>query len=259
MPLNNDVLLVIPCFRESGRLGPFLEELCHKLAALGGVQVLIVEDGGGVEEQRLMDDLVAPYRQKYPFILPARHLVENVGKGGAIYAGWSGETESRWLAFVDADGSCGASEVVRIITQARSEQDAARAYFAARVRMLGRTVSRLWYRHVMGRAYATMVEFLLHSPAYDTQCGLKVVPRLAFEQVRDHLVLRGFAFDVELMVALQCAGTEVVEMPINWHETAGGKINLLSEPWRMFFDLLQVRSRRSAGCYSSTQSPRSEN
>jgi hypothetical protein len=249
MPENHEVLLVIPCFRESGRLAPFLEELCQKLSTLEGVQIRLVEDGGGAEEEQRMAALVAPFRQKYPFILPLHHLDQNVGKGGAIYAGWSLEQEARWLAFVDADGSCGAEEVVRLIRMARCEDAPARGYFASRVKMLGTRIVRLWYRHVMGRVYATLVETLLHSPAYDTQCGLKLVPREAFAKIRDELVLYGYAFDVELMVALQCVGTEIVEVPINWHEVPGGKINLIREPWRMLRDVLRVRARRAAGCY----------
>ena len=250
MAADHEVLLVIPCFHESRRLGPFLEELCQQLVPLGGVRVRIVEDGSGVEEEKRMAVLVAKFREKYPFIMPVHHLDQNVGKGGAIYAGWSLEEGARWLAFVDADGSCGATEVVRLIRTARSEDLPARAYFASRVKMLGTRITRLWYRHVMGRIYATLVETLLHSPAYDTQCGLKLVPRQSFAQVREKLLLRGYAFDVELMVALQCAGTEVVEVPIDWHEVPGGKINLLREPWRMLQDVLRVRARRAAGGYS---------
>lgn len=250
MPENHEVLLVIPCFRESERLAPFLVELCQKLSTLEGVRIRVVEDGGGAEEEQRMAALVASFRQKYPFILPVHHLDKNVGKGGAIYAGWSLEEQARWLAFVDADGSCGAGEVVRLIDLARREDAPSRGYFASRVKMLGTRIIRLWYRHVMGRAYATLVETLLHSPAYDTQCGLKLVPREAFAKIRDELVLRGYAFDVELMVALQCAGTEIVEVPINWHEVPGGKINLIREPWRMLRDVLRVRARRAAGCYS---------
>lgn len=245
-----DVLLVIPCYRESGRLAPFLDELCGALSTLGGTQVLVVEDGSDAEEQRRMEELVNRVREKNSFVLPVHHLEQNVGKGGAVYAGWSTEKRARWLAFVDADGSCEASEVARLIRLVREENKPSRAYFAARIRMLGHKISRLWYRHVIGRIYATLVEVLLHSPVYDTQCGLKLVPRKAFEQVQEALTLRGFAFDVELMVALQCRGVEVVEVPIDWHETPGGKINLLSEPWRMLKDLLHVRSSRAAGRYS---------
>ncbi len=36
-----------------------------------------------------------------------------------------------------------------------------------------------------------------------------------------------------------------MEVPIDWHETPGGKLNLASEPWRMLRDVLRVRARRA--------------
>jgi glycosyltransferase involved in cell wall biosynthesis len=249
MTPTQDVYLVIPCFRESNRLGPFLEQLCPAMAQAGAVQIRVVEDGGGPEEQRRMDALVSPFRDRFPFVLPVLHLEQNLGKGGAVYAGWA-EAQTRWLAFSDADGSCSASEIARMIELARTENKPARAYFASRVKMLGRTVTRFWYRHLMGHVYARLVDHLLNITSYDTQCGLKLVPRESFQRLQGRLTIHRYAFDVELLIALQCVGTEVVEVPIDWHETPGGKLNLVSEPWRMLSDVLKVRAHRAAGHYS---------
>ena len=49
-----DVLLVIPCYRESGRIGAFLDELAERMTALGGVRIRVVEDGSDPEEQQRM-------------------------------------------------------------------------------------------------------------------------------------------------------------------------------------------------------------
>jgi hypothetical protein len=118
------------------------------------------------------------------------------------------------------------------------------AFFASRIKMLGRRVDRLLKRHLLGRVYATLVSELLQVPVYDSQCGLKMVPRAAFEKVRDRLVVKDFAFDVELMVSLLDTGCEISEVPIHWHETPGGKVNLLKDSWRMARDVWRIRQRR---------------
>lgn len=110
--------------------------------------------------------------------------------------------------------------------------------------MLGRHVDRLLKRHLLGRVYATLVSELLQVPVYDSQCGLKMVPRAAFEKVADRLVVKDFAFDVELMVALLDTDCEISEVPIDWHETPGGKVNLLKDSWRMAGDVWRIRQRR---------------
>jgi dolichyl-phosphate beta-glucosyltransferase len=85
---------------------------------------------------------------------------------------------------------------------------------------------------------------MLRIPVYDSQCGLKLVPRLAYEHVAKRLTIMRFAFDVELMVALLDTGCEIREIPIDWHETAGGKVHLVRDSWRMARDVAHIRARR---------------
>ena len=239
---NEGIHLVVPCFRESGRIGGFLPELCRTMQALGNVRVLVAEDGSDAEEVRRMNTIIEGLRAKHDCLLPLKVLPENLGKGGAVYAGWADHGGAEWLAFVDADGSCSASEVSRLLRMANVNT----AFFASRVKMLGRRVERLFKRHLLGRIYATLVSELLDIPVYDSQCGLKIVPRTAYERVADRLGVHGFAFDVELMVALLDTGCLIEEVPIDWHEMPGGKVRLLRDSWLMARDVMQIRARRAA-------------
>jgi dolichyl-phosphate beta-glucosyltransferase len=240
------VHLVVPCFRESGRIGVFLPELCEAMTRLGGVQIQVVEDGSGPEEAAAMKAVVDGLRPSFPCLLPLKVLTENLGKGGAVYAGWADHAGAQWLGFVDADGSCSASEVDRLIRLLPPPGGAPRALFASRVKMLGRRVERLLKRHLLGRIYATLVSEMLDIPVYDSQCGLKLVPRASFEEIAGGLQVKGFAFDVELMTALLDGGCEVVEVPVDWHETPGGKVRLLRDSWRMALDVWLIRKARQA-------------
>jgi len=240
---NPNALLVIPCYRESGRIEPFLDSLQRVLGADARVSVLVVEDGGGAEEQRRMQQLVETRRTAWPQLRPLLCLDQNAGKGGAVYAGWAAHEDEALLAFVDADGSCAAEEVACVLNSARQGQE--RAVFASRIKMLGKQVQRDFHRHLLGRVYATIVSETLRISVYDSQCGLKVVPRSAFEKARPLLRITGFAFDVELLCALLDTGCVVHEHPISWHETAGGKVRLLHDSWRMFRDVLTIRARRA--------------
>lgn len=240
---NSNILLVIPCYRESGRIAPFLDSLQRWLGSDARVSVLVVEDGSGAEEQRRMQQLIETRRTAWPQLRPLLCLEQNLGKGGAVYSGWAAHEGESLLAFVDADGSCAAEEVARVLDCARQGQ--ARALFASRIKMLGKNVQRDFHRHLLGRVYATIVSETLRIPVYDSQCGLKVVPRAAYEKARPLLHITGFAFDVELLCALLDTGCVVHEQPISWHETAGGKVRLLHDSWRMLRDVLAIRTRRA--------------
>jgi len=238
--MPNQISLIVPCFRESLRLPRYLPDLCRAMQTLGGVKILVVDDGSGERESTATRNLVESLRNEYPCLQSLLMLPANVGKGAAIYAGWAKSREADWLAFVDADGACSAAEVARLLTMSHGNS----ALFASRVKMLGRRVDRLFKRHLLGRVYATLVSQILRVPVYDSQCGLKVVPRAAFEKISSRLQVTGFAFDVELMVALLDTGCQIQEVPIDWHEVPGGKVNLIRDSWRMAWDVLKIRSRR---------------
>ncbi len=248
------VHLVIPCFRESGRLPGFLPGLCAAMDALGGVRVLVVDDGSGTPEWEATCALVETLRPAHPCLDPLLALPDNLGKGGAVYAGWRASSKSAdWLAFVDADGSCSASETSRLLRLAQSQPgslaaidpnlsgEPPAALIASRVKMLGRKVDRQLKRHLIGRVYATLVSQLLGIPVYDSQCGLKVIPHAAFTAVAPGLKVRGFAFDVDLILALLNHGSPVLEVPIDWHEVPGGKVRLLRDSWRMAREIWRLR------------------
>ena len=236
--MNDRVLLVIPCFHESGRIKPFLRDLKEVFRTNGDVSVLIVDDGSGDEEVARMRSIVEAEREGWSG-LRSLLSVPHEGKGGAVYAGWAANEGESWLAFVDADGSSSAHEVERLLAM-RGEG----ALFASRIKMLGRSIERHWHRHLLGRVFATLVGELLKVPVYDSQCGLKLVPREAFEKVRAGLKLRGFTFDVELLCALLDSGCRVTEVPIDWSEVSGGKVKLLRDSFRMARDVLEIRRAR---------------
>jgi dolichyl-phosphate beta-glucosyltransferase len=236
-------LLVIPCFRESDRIVPFLASLHEMLADAKWVSVLVVDDGSGGEEQSRMMAIVDGMRVIWPALRPLLRLETNQGKGGAVYAGWAASEGEELLAFVDADGSCAADSVNLLLHLAR-DQDGEVAMFGSRIKMLGCDVQRDWRRHLLGRVFATLVGETLKIPVYDSQCGLKVLPRAMFERVQPLLELKGFAFDVELITALWDTDCPMREVPIHWSETPGGKVRLLRDSWRMLRDVMKIRQRR---------------
>ena len=241
-------VLAIPCFREAVRLRLFLPSLLEALSTRPEVGVLVVDDGSGDREVKALIDLLEPLRGRFPALLAPILLANNQGKGAAVRAGWRWAMQQvgvRWLGFVDADGACSAAEVLRLYSQLDALPNLKVAILASRVRMLGRSVNRLWQRHVLGRIFATMVGRGLGIAAYDTQCGLKWLSRAAYQDIEARLSCDGFAFDVELIAALLDDGAEVIEIPVDWQEVPGGKVRLWRDSWHMALELWQIEQRRA--------------
>ena len=84
-----NALLVIPCYYESKRLPRFLLKLCE-LVELSNLSIAIqlVDDGSSQDEQKALSNLSQKLNPQYSFLREPLLLEKNLGKGGAVRAGW---------------------------------------------------------------------------------------------------------------------------------------------------------------------------
>jgi dolichyl-phosphate beta-glucosyltransferase len=242
-----EFLLVIPAFRESNRLPAFLKSLISELdAAPFTVSILVVDDGSGPDEQAFLKRFMEKVRSRTKVPLELLLLPENLGKGGAIRAGWNGAASQpfEWLGFVDADGAVSAGEVCRVLRLVAEQRGNGANYFASRVRMLGRAIKRNPMRHFAGRLFASIVGTFIDSEVYDSQCGFKVIRSQDYRLIADRLHENGFCFDVELLAALKAAGAKVIEVPIDWADVPGSKLRFIRDAWRMVLGVGRIIRRR---------------
>lgn len=241
------IVVVIPCYQDSARLGKFLPGLLEELSRMAPenpVGVLVVDDGSGADAGA-SESLIRGLRARFPALRPLLALPANVGKGGAVYAGWDLEKAAEWLAFADADGAVPPAEVRRFCELALG-LDSIDVLIASRAKLYGRHIERKPHRHVVGRVYATLSTLMVGLPVYDSQCGCKLVRRTAFARVRSLLRDLRFSFDVELLCQLQAAGARLWEEPLNrWIDEPGSKVHLVRDSWRMFWSLIHLRKRLS--------------
>lgn len=243
-----EISLVIPAFEEVERLPPFLSELAQAVAdnfPMGRIEILVVDDGSSSTASTRMASEVAKVAEYFHFVKPMLRLAQNQGKGGAVYSGWNTVgKETRWVAFVDADGAVSAEETVRLLTLAFDLPvgESHVAFFALRDMKNRHSVRRTVVRGILGRVFAGCVKALMNLPVADTQCGLKIVPNKVFAEIQASLTEMRFCFDIELTALMVRAGVEIRGIPIAWEESPGSKVRLGSAI-RMLFSLLAIRSR----------------
>ena len=237
-----DIGLVIPCYRESGRLPGFLPGLCDALAEGPAplAEVLVVDDGSGPAEADALEGLIEPLRARHGFVRPLLRLPRNEGKGATIRAGWDELAgRCRLLAFTDADGAVPAPEVARILRLASGLRGTV-AVFASRAGSY--RVERKPFRRVASVLFRGLVHGLFPLPVRDTQCGLKAVPADAYRAIRPALREAGFLFDVELALNLVRHGCPLREEPVEWHEKGGSHLRA-RHGFGMFAALIGMRVR----------------
>ena len=237
-------LLVIPHYNDAERLEPFLKNLVEVLPS--HFSILVSDDGSASGEREKLNQVIGKYTspgsERGPIVLPPHFVEKNTGKGGAVRRGWDyGEArEFSLLAFADADGAVSVTEIMRAEQHIRKNHQEVDALFGSRVKMLGRTVTRSLKRHLSGRIFATLVSWLGNVPAYDTQCGLKILKTDTYRKIRPGMQTLGFAFDVELCLLLQAAGSRMIEFPIDWHDVPGSKVSLIRDSILMGIEVVRI-------------------
>ncbi|MEZ5384616.1 MAG: hypothetical protein R3F13_03795 [Prosthecobacter sp.] len=114
----------------------------------------------------------------------------------------------------------------------RQQTEPHTALFASRMNQFSGQVRRQWKRRLIGRVFGLLVSTVLGIRIHDSQCGLKFIPRAAYQRIAPFLRIHGFAFDVELLAALHDAGVPV-EGSHRMARDPGGHVHLIRDSLRM--------------------------
>lgn len=207
------------------------------------VAVQVVDDGSPPKEGAAVAALCERLRGRWPMMRPLIALPANVGKGGAVYAGWDMAAEARWLGFCDADGSVPADEVVRLMRMVLTANDPVVCVIASRRSSDGKSVRRRWPRGGLSRLFSAWVRRCAGLRVRDTQCGCKFIPATIYQTIRPELRERRFVFDVELLKRAIEAGVRVIEEPVNWVSRPGGSLRLWRDGAAMAAGVWRLRNR----------------
>jgi len=221
------LIVVVPCYNEEQRL----PVQAFRDFALDGLRVefLFVNDGSTDGTLRLLESI----RDSDPSRFSLLDLDRNSGKAEAVRRGMLAAIERRpdYFGFWDADLATPLSEIPAFLDVFTTRPEI-EMVFAARVRLLGRSISRNPGRHYFGRVGATLISSSLGLAVYDTQCGAKLFRtsdaiRTLFEQP----FLSRWIFDVEIIARFvrqrgrDAAARAIYELPIMvWHDVKGSKV-----------------------------------
>ena len=236
------LIVVVPCFNEERRLPV---EAFRRFRLEGAqVEFCFVNDGSRDGTARVINTLVAEDPSRF-------HLVDldrNRGKAEAVRRGMV-DAFSRnpdLVGFWDADLATPLDQIEAFLEIFRTRPEI-EMVFAARVRLLGREISRNPRRHYVGRVGATLISSSLGLAVYDTQCGAKIF-RVSdlMRQIFAEPFLSRWIFDVEIIARFvkqrgrDAAATAIYELPIKvWHDVQGSKvkstdfIRALTDLWKI--------------------------
>ncbi len=229
-----DISIVVPAFNEERRLPPTLIDIIDLFDRKGAkYEVIVVDDGSS--------DNTAEVVRKFERVRAEVRLIQlpkNHGKGHAVRLGVL-NSHGAIILFADADGATPIAEVSRLQAALAAGFDIAIGSRA--LASQDTKVATSIHRRLLGRVFNYCVNIILLPSITDTQCGFKMFTRKAalflFRKQRSDR----FSFDVELLFLAHKVGLSVKEVPINWTNVPGSKVNLVMDALLMFRDIFRFR------------------
>jgi len=233
-------ILVTPVWKDAARLEVFGAALAAALAERDSKIVwIIADDGSGTVECEKLAELRERFSAVYPQV--RLHLAEvHHGKGSVVREAWALEPEAGWLAFVDADGSVSAGDMLDLISKAWTSGHSTLAIRKNTAHTQVRESAWRWVRH---HGFLSACRWILGVKSEDTQCGAKVLRGSDYRQVAGRLREPGLAFDAELLAELTAAGLEWDEVPVSWVRKGGSRVHAWKDAVEMLRALFRIRGR----------------
>jgi glycosyltransferase involved in cell wall biosynthesis len=205
---STDLLLtvVVPVFNQESSIAANVATIRESVAAgLDAEFELIVVSDGSIDgtAERVLESAADNVR--------VIEYDRNLGKGYAIKVG-ALEARGRYVAYIDADLDLDPSWLPRFVARAEeSDLDFAigsKRHPESQVDYPRRRVFYSWL-------YQQLVRVLFRLDVRDTQVGLKVFKREVAEQVLPLLLVKRFAFDLEMLAVARAMGFKrVEELPV---------------------------------------------
>ena len=205
--ITEKISVIMPAYNEAGHIKSSIEETVKAFNEFGCQWELVVMDDGSTDDtfSRALE-----LTKSYPHSLIVKQNSFNLGKGRAIKKALryiSGE----YAVFLDADMDLHPTQVETLFDIMRLNN----ADVVIGSKMHPNSVVRYpLQRKLMSHIYYLLVRILFNLPCHDTQTGLKLFKTEVLRKVFPRILVKKFAFDLEVLVNAHHLGYRIAEAPI---------------------------------------------
>ena len=230
-------MLLIPAYNEEDRISSTLLAYWESLKQdfEGAFKIVVVINGCRDRTEDVVRS-VANGRPEIAWMV----FEEAIGKGGALIEGLRLAPEADLIGYVDADGATPPRaflELVQVCERPGVDCSIGSRWISGAIV----TQKQPNHRRFMSRCFHLMVQTLFRMGIRDTQCGAKLIKRVAVESIHDALRIADMAFDLNLLYALKRHGFHIVEHPTEWEDQLGSKVRIGKTSLVMALSAIRLR------------------
>jgi len=220
--------LIIPAYKQEKTIVRDIQNLNEILSSLPyQYEIIVVEDGyldgTGEKIQKIKNKHLRVYGYK-----------ENCGKGFAIKYGVE-KAKGDIIGFIDTGMDIDPSEISLMLDL--MEWNKADVVVGSKLHPESKVNYPFW-RKILSWGYQTLTHILFGFRVKDTQVGLKIFRKKVAKQVFERIIIKRFAFDIEVLtVAYKLGYHRIYEAPIKLNFSGASSITS-NNFWKTIFFML---------------------
>ena len=205
--LKEKISVIMPAYNESGHIAHGIEETVKTFQEFGCPWEIIVVDDGSSDDTY---EKALEFALKYPEQVIVKKNPFNIGKGRALKKAFH-YVSGDYVVWLDADMDLHPLQVETLFDIMRL--DKADVVIGSKMHP-NSVVTYPLERKIMSLGYYLFVRLLFNLPCHDTQTGLKLFRTEVLRNVFPRILVKKFAFDLEVLVNAHHLGYKIAEAPI---------------------------------------------
>ena len=238
------ISLIFPVFNEQQRINNSLNKIKKFIdtTKLQYIEIIFIDDGSTDKTYSIIKNFFFKILKKKNIKLILLKNNRNYGKGYSLKKGVA-YSNAKWVLTLDIDLSVNINQFQKwSLNNSSLPKQSYHIYFGSRNHPNSKITSS-YFRYSLGYVFKFLVFFLFQLTYFDTQCGYKLykkeIAKKLFSQLRDNR----FAHDIEIILIANLMEISIKEMPVKWIHKKGSKLNIFTDIFVMFWDLLKIKKR----------------
>ena len=232
MKINELVSILVPVYNIEKNIEKNINILVEKISPfMTNFEIIISDDGSDDNSKKAIEKICAENKN-----IRGVYSKENHGKGNALKRACE-IANGKYIIFCDGDMEIDPAQLENFFEIMHKEN--ADIVIGSK-RHKNSVVNYSNTRKIISFVYFMFVKIFFHLPIQDTQTGLKLFKREAIINIFPRILVKAFAYDLEVLVACNSNGKKIVSAPVIVNPNRHFGFIKLSVLWKTFIDTLAI-------------------